>query len=266
MTAQYPTSLASFVTYQDQPGPLALTLDTAFITNQIHDEVVAVEKTIGVRPWVNTPPSPPAVLQTKTTTTPKPPPKTLGGSVAYLYMNKAGLVHEHVHASLANLLVDAHTQYMPVNASRGFSAPITSPPAAHSNQLVNYSQVDGVGITTTQMQDIINNELAHQNGPPAQSWYSQFKIMGGVAQGYTDANGLLYVPFGSGFRTGVLTFVYMKMPYYLPSYFYGYVYQYEEDQLVLASLTDQGATIQFIEDIQVDRQAWVSMCWIAVGI
>jgi hypothetical protein len=263
---RYPIQLRDFCTYQDQPGdgnhilstidpstgmPVTtdLTIDYAAITGDMHTEVISIEKTIGTRPF--TPPS----------------CTTVGQGIGWLYNNKASLVHGHMHGLLTALTADDHPEYELVNGRRPFTAPITAPAASNGNQLVNYNQVTGAHyITTAQFQSMLASNLASRGSQVSDPYGQRLQMMGGVAQGYTDANGLLYVQFGSGFKNGVLTFVYMKMPYPLASYFYGYVFQYMEDQLVLMNLSNQGATIQFIEDVQVDRQAWVSLCWMAIGI
>lgn len=265
--ANYPTSLANFFTYQDQPGDansiiqapnpnpppatvsVNLTYDHAYITNQLNSEIVAIESTIAARPF----------------TVPKT--VTVGASVVWLYKNKAGINHTHIHATLADLKADAHPQYMTdtgeVGRPQGFTHPITSPPAVHANQLANLAQVQSLGVTVSTATTIIENAF-----PPntVRSFYgNEVKIMGGMAKGYTDSSGNLWVPFDPPFAS-LVTFVYNKMPFPGESMLGWYAYQYMEDQLILLSLTNSGALIQFIEDIAVDRQALVCMSWMAIGV
>jgi hypothetical protein len=262
---RYPIQLRDFCTYQDQPGdgnhmlttvdpstglPVMtdLTVDKAAVTNDMHLEVVAIEKTIGVRPF-----TPPGCT-------------TLGQAIGWLYLNTAAMAHMHLHANMQALSADDHSEYALVNGKRAFTRPITAPAAKSGNQLVNYSQITGAGyLTQAQFQSMFNSSLARK-GSEATSPQGRLKIMGGVAQGYTNANGNLYVQFGAGFPSAVISFVYMKLPFPGMSMLGWYNYQYMEDQLVLLSLDKNGAWIQFIEDIQVDRQATVCMCWQAIGV
>lgn len=262
---RYPIQLRDFCTYQDQPGdgnhilsavdpstglPVTtdLTIDKAVVTNDMHMEIISIEKTIGVRPFT--------------------PPKctTIGQGIGWLYNNKAPMVHNHLHHNLMALNADDHTLYALRDGKRAFTRPITSPPASGGNQLVNYNQVTHAGyITAAQLESLLDTDLATK-GTPVTSPYGRLKIMGGVARGYTDGNGNLYVSFGAGFPSAVISFVYMKMPFPGVSMLGWYNYQYMEDQLVLLELNKNGAWIQFIEDIQVDRQATVCMCWQAMGV
>jgi hypothetical protein len=262
---RYPIQLRDFCTYQDQPGdgshilttidPVTdlpvitdLTIDKAAVTNDMHMEIISIERTIGTRPF-----TPPQCT-------------TVGQAIGWLYNNTADLVHMHLHVNTQALAADDHHEYALRDGDRAFQRPITSPPAKGGNQLVNYSQVTGAGyLTTAQLESLLTAHLTSQ-GPEATSPYGRLKIIGGVAQGYTNANGNLYVPFGAGFRTAVISFVYMKMPFPGLSMLGWYNYQYMEDQLTLLSLDNNGAWIQFIEDIQVDRQATVCMCWQAIGV
>ena len=279
-TQRYPLSIRDFVTYQDQPGDanhiitapdgvtqIDLTIDSAIITKDLHSEIISMEQTIGA----------PTYLVPKTT--------TLGGSIKWLYTNKStgrvdslGAImpsplptHYHPHASASGLAADDHPQYMRVDGHRAFSAAVTAPAAAKGNQLITLSQAKVAGLNSSQVETIIQQTLAAQKlvpgehnitGPDGRRW----KMAGGVAQGYTDVNGNLWVDLTPARFAGILSFIYMKMPFPGESMLGWYNYQYMEDQLVLMGLSVQGALIQFIEDIRVDRQAFVCMCWMALGI
>jgi hypothetical protein len=294
---RYPVRTRDFVTYQDQPGdanhiitgpdgstPLDLTVDFAIVTKDLHTEIISMEQAIGAPPY----------LVPKTT--------TLAGSTQWLFLNKAagrvdargaitppptnlstgpgdrsGAIpqgppthsHEHKTSTLRN--ADDHHQYMRVDGGRAFSAAATAPAATAAKHLINLSQAKAAGLNSTQVQSIITSALAAQKlnpgehnitGPDSRRW----KMAGGVAQGYTDMNGNLSVDLKPARFAGILSFTYMKMPFPGGSMLGWYAYQYMEDQLILLALSVQGAVIQFIEDIRVDRQALVCMCWMALGI
>jgi hypothetical protein len=93
----------------------------------------------------------------------------------------------------------------------------------------------------------------------------RYRMTGGFFSGYTNASGNVFIDFSAAHFGGVLTFVFMKLPYPGGSRF-GYKYRYEEDQLHMISIANNGAWIQFIEDIVVDRQALIALTWIAVGV
>jgi hypothetical protein len=270
MPADYPKAIKSFYTYQDQPWKGALlpdgsdpSIDYAYITNEINDEVAAFEKAIGPRPFM------------------VPGTTTLSGSITWLYAFKADVDHNHYHwQTVYHSLItppehfDDHTNYVRTDGSRGFSAPEVSPPGLVDSQLVNLSQVKaGNWITLEEFEFILALALAqnHVTGCGGQPWLwgpppvnTAWKLTGGWSYGYTDYNGNIYVPFGSAFQSMVLTFVFMKMPIPGRSH-YGYTYNYQEDQLLLQGIDTRGAIVRFSEDNAIDRQAWVTMSWIACG-
>ena len=291
MAAAYPASIKSFLTYYDQPpGPtktapnptpppstLDLTIDRAVITNEIHDEVLAMEETIGVSSTARW-----AVI---------PGTKSLNDEVLNLYNGKAwgqvdphnnaiypappavGPAHNHLHSQLSELDEDVHPQYMRVDGGRAFGAPCPGQDAVSVNQLVTLQQVlNGEWVNSPQVVSIIETEIAEEAAFPMIAGtsggidYSQrYRMTGGLLQGYTDSNGRIRIDYTAANFRGILTLVYMKMPFPGPSA-YGYTYQYEEDQLILAQVDNQGAWIQFNEDVVVDRQAWVAMTWMVVGV
>jgi hypothetical protein len=280
---RYPLAIRDFVTYLDQPQDgtkifivqnpdgttttVDLTLDSDTVTRDLHTEILSLEQTVGAPPF----------LVPKTT--------SLGGSIQWLYANKAagrvdvrGAItpppppaHRHYHVQTTALGADDHHQYMRVDGTRGFSAVVTAPAATSSHHLINLSQAKTAGLNSSQVSSIIQSTLASQKlvpgehnitGPDGRRW----KMAGGVAQGYTDINGNLWVDLTECRFSGILSFMWMKMPFPGESMLGWYAYQYMEDQLILMGLSNQGALIQFIEDIRVDRQALVCMCWMALGI
>ena len=268
-TQRYPIQIRDFVTYQNQPQDgtkfwvaqntdgttttTDLTLDAATVTRDLHTEIVSLEQTIGQKPFLC------------------PSTNTVGGSIRWLYSNKSDATHSHLHRTSTSLGADDHPQYMRVDGTRKFTAPVTAPGAANGNDLINLSQARTAGLNSSQVQGIINSTLAAQKfvsgeanltGPDGRRW----KMAGGVAQGYTDINGNLWVDLTPARFAQIRSFIYMKMPFPGGSMLGWYAYQYMEDQLILQGLSVQGALIQFIEDIRVDRQALVCMCWMALGI
>jgi hypothetical protein len=252
MPATYPISIKTFITYEDQHGPITGPSDPsiiyAYITNEIHDEVIAVEKVMGLHPFTS------------------PGETTLGGTLKDIFQTKAPRVHTHSHNFMLNRGADDHPQYVRTDGTRGFSPnPVGGVPGWYGNQLITLGQM-------TQMQN--NGQMMTT---PGLEWLvgvmeSQFgytcpgpwTITGGQSYGYTDQNGYLNVNFGGAFRSGILSFVYMRLPMPGGSH-YGYTYRFVEDQLLLRNLTRFGATIQFAEDVSVDRSAWVALSWIAIG-
>lgn len=280
MAASYPTSIKSFLTYQDQPGSnnivpdpsnpaktIDLTIDRAGITNQIQDEVVAIEKTIGI---------------VGTGVTVIPNTHTLGSEINALFNGKSnGRVdpsnnaiyplpppsHNHTHVELTGNSADVHPQYVRVDGTRGFSAPVLGQWGTALNHLCPLGQAQHVGwLTSPQVNFVVFTTVAAASsnvvrGPAAQ----RYRMTGGVFNGRTDENGVIFLDYSAAQFSGVLTVVYMKMPFPGASA-YGYTYQYEEDQLLMLAISNQGVLIQFTEDIVVDRQANVALCWMAVGV
>lgn len=286
MPASYPISIKSFLTYQDRPGlnnivtdpdhpgqTVDLTIDRARITNEIHDEVAAVEKTMGV---------------TGIPFTVVPGTRSMADEISYLYNNKSAgqpdpnnnaiypmppPSHNHTHVELSGLGADVHPQYIRVDGARAFTAPVTAPNATAGSHLATLAQATHSGYltgpqVTSAVQAEINEDFADRGivfhsvkGPAPQ----RYRMTGGHFYGPTDTNGNIYIDFSRARFAGLLTFVYMKNIFPGGSA-YGYIYQYQEDQLILLSLSNQGAWIQFIEDIIVDKQAAVAMSWMAVGV
>ena len=277
MPASYPTSIKSFLTYYDQPADptkvdpitgIDLTIDRAMVTNEIHDEVLAMERNIGVGAQAT------IVI---------PGIRTMGGEINALFNGKAnGRVdpannaiyplqlptHNHTHAEMSGRGADDHPQYMRVDGARGFSAPCAGQPATAANQLTTLGQVQGQGWLNYNQVEFAIWVTVTENRPHLCQGFpglQRYRMTGGFFGGQTDVNGLVRIDYSSAQFHGILSLVYMKMPFPGPSA-YGYTFQYEEDQLVLLEVDNSGATIQFIEDIVVDRQAYVAMCWMVVGV
>jgi hypothetical protein len=287
MPASYPASIKSFLTYQDQPGQpghivsdpekpgqlppatVDLTIDRARITNEIHEEIIAMEQNLGLRSdWgkyyglsigknidalfngkANGHPDP-----TNNAIYPLPPPS-----------------HNHIHAELSNKNADDHPQYMRVDGARGFTQPVAGQWATALNHLVPLAQAQSANFVTYNQVEFLIWTTVSENCPypiAGPQWTAQrYRMTGGVTSGYTNSNGMLRVDYSAANFGGILTFVFMKMPFPGGSIAYpgAYTYRYEEDQLLLYEVDNNGAWITFQEDLTVDRQALVALCWIVMG-
>lgn len=271
--SSYPVSIKSFTLLYDQPytappfPQIDPSVDFARWTNELHDEVVSIETVIGINYGYFAV----DLLQFL------PGCQSIGDCITWLYNNTAPKAHIHLHHDLVGLGADDHPQYMRVDGNRGFVNPIASPYAWSVTQLAPLGQLTSAGwINTAQFMNQLNGWLSalgpqvrgFDPGEPlwdGRSYNGAWKIQGGYAYGYTDANGYLRINFNPPFLYQVQTFCFNRMPIPGRSHF-GYVYQYQEDQLVPQSIDRNGATILFIEDIAVDRRAWVAMTWMAIGI
>jgi hypothetical protein len=285
MAAAYPASIKAFLTYLNQPSTPAtivpdpdrpnqtppatvdLTLIRGKVINEIHDEVMALEKTMGA---------------TGAKATVIPGTTTMGGEIRYLHNYKSsGKIdpankvvyantipsHNHSHNEISALRADDHKQYMRVDGTRAFTAPVSAPNAANGHQLATLAQGQSAGLTSPQVASIIQSALTtsadhpmHGPGP------GRYRMTGGFYTGQTDRNGNAFIDFSYARFSRLISFVYMKNPFPGLSMLGYYAYQYMEDQLILLSLSPQNATIQFIEDIVVDRQALIGMTWMALGV
>jgi hypothetical protein len=258
--ATYPHDIKVFVTYTDQPPPHTppdTSVIWSYIVDEIHGEILAVEHTMGATPWT------------------APGQTTLSGSMTAIYQGKAPRTHLHTHGSLTgDSAGDDHPRYVRTDGARGFANPVTSPPAWEGHQLMRLDQAQGIGgLTAAAMNNLLQAILAplhpvsggfpvspQWGPPPGQGW----KLIGGANVGYTDQNGYLFINFEPAFATTVISFTFMRLPVPGRSRL-GYTYQYMEDQLILKQISPAGATVQFIEDIVIDRRAWCCMSWLAVG-
>jgi hypothetical protein len=301
-TNRYPVALRDFLTYQNQPGDsnrflsspdpttpgntitTDLTLDAAAVTRDIQTEIVSMEQTIGIKPF-------------------KVPGQTnLGKSINWLFHNLSPghadasnhnviiplpPTHTHIHADTVFIHAytdmrgnqwptyvdntDDHPQYVRVDGSRGFTAPVTGRSAVQADELITLAQAQGAGLTAAQVNQMIQNSLtAALNdatlAPCTGPWPGKYKLAGGYFYGPTDVNGNIFISFSECHFSGLVTFVYGKNNFPGGSMLDWPTYQYEEDQLILLGLDTRGALIQFIEDIVVDRSAMVAMTWTALGI
>jgi hypothetical protein len=293
---RYPLALRDFLTYQNQPGDTNrflstpdpnnpgynvttdLTLDGGAVTRDIQTEIVSMENTIGIKPF-------------------KANQSTLGKAIYWLLHNlspghadagnRNNLVplpptHTHVHRQTVFIhsytdprghlvpaytdTTDDHPQYVRVDGSRGFTAPVRGQPAQHAHDLITLSQAQGAGLTGAQVQGIIQSELnATSDHPMTGPGAGRYKLAGGYFYGASDVNGVIFIDFSECHFSRLVTFVYMKNIFPGGSMLGWPTFQYQEDQLILLAMDTRGAWVQFIEDIVVDRQAAVAMTWMALG-
>lgn len=192
--ASFPASIKIFPTFQDQTGGVdpRLTTDFAGNTNEIHDEVVAIETTLGTNPFGGLPAG----------------MGTLNQALNYLYLNKASGQHVHRHTDLfGDATTDDHPQYARVDGTRAFTGPVTAPNASVGTQLATLGQIQALGYQTssslanqlsTVESSLVKGAYATDSGMPffPASTTNGWTLTGGYKAGVTDANGQLHATFG----------------------------------------------------------------------
>ena len=150
MASSYPVSIKTwqtFVDYQD--------INYAENLNEVHDEILAIEQTLGTNPFSGLP----------TTYT------GLNAALTDLYQNKAPAAHTHLHSALqGDSTGDDHPQYALLSGAV-FTGPVTAPPAVSSGQLATLAQLQSAGLANqSAVQGEINAALASQcKGAPSGS-------------------------------------------------------------------------------------------------
>lgn len=186
MTASYPYKIKTFQTFQDFED-----INYAEHLNEVHDEIIAIETTLGVNPFLNLPTS----------------YVSLNAALTDLFENKAPLTHIHKHSSLSgDATGNDHPQYALLTGAN-FVGPVTAPPAATKTQAVNLAQLQAQGFADEQaVQGEINTQLASRcRGAPSGS-VSLFgratqygwTLIGGYNEGDTNTSGQLTWTFGAG--------------------------------------------------------------------
>lgn len=256
MAASFPTSIKFFNTFVDQAGGLPnpnLAIDFAANTNELHDEVVAIESLLGTMPFSGTPYT------------------TLGGALSDLYINKAPVTHTHAHSSLLGDNVgDDHPQYIRVDGTRGFTGPVTAPAAAVNSQLATLGQVQGLNFSTNaSVAALIAAAVAplcigefSQSGPMPgmpnpidDSWM----VTGGYVDFTTDISGNISVFYTGVFTQTVIAFCPINMPTG------AYDWRFSECTVISTTLT--GSVVQFVDhNGAVIGNREVAFSWIALGI
>ena len=272
MPATFPGGVKQFVMFKDQPGPDALTIPYAVDMNEIHDEVKAVEVTLGSRPLAGTPYT------------------TFTKAFTDLYNRKAASVHFHPHIDMQDgdkrypkdwsvnhpPTPDDHPQYMPTDAHRAFTSPIGGVAATDPHHLARLDQISSFGfITTSQFNSLLNSAVTkfatgkNTGGtglPLLPSPGSNWRLTGGFNAMDTDFSGQAFVSFGGAFTSWVQSIVFIRMPVPGGGGFGLPAFQYMEDQILLSGVTLAGFTVRFSEDFFVIRNRTISFTWIALGI
>jgi len=249
MAASFPTSLKVFQTFHNYTDII-----WAISINECHDEILALEKTLGVNPFQNT------------------PYLSFGGAIQDLYANKAPLSHTHAHK---NLLDDTqgndHPQYIQVSGYPGFSHPVQGKAGTAGADLVPLSQLLAFGYqNTAQVQAMVNAAVGNlmagvRGGAPlagvvgATNW----RIQGGLSSGCTDGSGRVTINFGTGYPHCVQAFTATKLPPQgtgpCPPY------NWIEAQLTLVGVSGTQAVVQFSHDYSWQAGQFVSFSWIVIG-
>lgn len=252
MAASYPQAMKVFSVFHDY-------IDTIFAAsiNECHDEILALEKILGVAPFTGTPYT------------------TFGGAIQDLYNNKAPANHTHTHH---NLLDDTqgndHPQYIQVNGSPGFSHPVNGKAGSGGNNLVPLGQLRGMGFQdAAQVQAMVNAALGNLmagafGGPPLAGGTASpnWRVEGGVFSGCTDGNGRVTVPFGVGYPHCVQAFSCTKIPPQATGGGFPCTpYNWVEAQCTLVGVSGSSATVQFSHDYSWQPFMWVSFTWISIG-
>jgi hypothetical protein len=248
-TPVYPAALKVFSVYHDYTDII-----WSISVNEIHDEVLSIEKVLGANPFASTPYS------------------TFSGAVQDLYNSKAPLNHTHAHGTLQNLNFDDHKEYVLANGSRGFTGPVAGV-AGSGNDLVPLHQLQALGyITSSQAQSLINGTVGnlmvgdwggpalYGSQPAAPTW----SIRGGVASGCTDGSGRVAIGLGPSFRQCVQAFACTKIP--AASGQPCPPYNWIEAQVTLVGVNLAQAILQFSHDYSWQPGMWVSLTWMAIGV
>lgn len=255
MAASYPNAIKIFQTFQDQTQIIY-----SGHINEIHDEVVALESTIGTNPFVGTPYS------------------SIAGAINDLYLNKAPLAHPHAHSALQGLTNDDHTQYVRTDGSRGFTAPVAAPNAVSGGQLATLGQVTGQGYLSPGAANgliaaaaayLVNTRFAASAATPGLFGFPNqggvgWSLTGGYNVGNTDGSGRITQSLGSAFPTMLLAFIATKVvapgggtdpPYNALT---------ASDPTVISG-TNTAVILEFNAGATVLTNQQVAYCWVAVG-
>lgn len=298
MTASYPTSIKSFSTFVDQTDPAVhllgfdVTLDEILSShyNEIHDEIIAIEQTIGVNPFVGVPLDDPDLAEVILDLINN---KALG-NVLHEDPNVGGFVnpHPHTHASMVGDAVggDHDALYLRTDGTTHASGVLTAPAAVAPGQLITLAQVTGPSyLSSSQTQTQITaafagnvkgtvpgdpgvlgssprvffNSVPEGLLPPGSS--INWTVAGGVTTNNTDPSGNISTVLGGLFSTFVQSFIPTKLYAFGPSTVP--LYNPLTSDLNIGSVNPQFATIHFSDRANPGlRQAKVSYSWIAIGV
>lgn len=250
MAATFPAAIKVFTVFHNYTDII-----WALSINECHDEIQALEKTLGANPFVGTPYT------------------SVSGAILDLYLNKAPLNHTHVHHSLLDDTTgNDHPQYIQVNGYPGFSRPVAGKAGTAPADLVPLSQLQSFGyLNSAQVQAMVNAATANlmagaRGGAPlaGATTSTAWRIQGGISSGCTNGNGQLTVAFPSHYGQCVQAISCTKLP---PQGSGGCPpYNWIEAQMTLLGASGTSFTVQFSHDYSWQPNMWVSFSWIAMGI
>ena len=249
MTATFPGGVKVFSTFHDYTDIIF-----AISVNELHDEIQAIEKVLGVNPFRGTPYT------------------TFAGAIQDLYINKAPLTHTHHHAALTDDKVgNDHPQYIMVSGYPGFTRPVSGQHATAGNHLIPLGQVQSFGyVNSAQVQAMVSAALANlmagalgggflAGGTSTPNW----RVEGGVVTGCTAPDGTITVYFQTPYAHCLQAFVATKIPPQgsgaCPPY------AWIEAQLTLVAASPSWAKVQFSHDYGTQGGMLASFNWIAIG-
>ena len=250
MPATFPHALKVFSVFHDYTDIIY-----ALSVNEMHDEIIAIESTLGLNPFATT---------TYT---------TFGGAIQDLYNNKAPTTHTHEHK---NLLDDTqgndHPQYIQVTGAPGFSHPVSGHAGTASSDLVPLSQLQAFGYqNSAQVASAVDRALVNlmtgvQGGAPllgSTSPTPSWRLNGGVIADCTDDNGWIFCNFGDGYANCVQAIVATKLPPQpgSPCPPYNWI----EAQLTLVQVFGDGFQVQFSHDYSIQANMSVCFSWLSIG-
>jgi hypothetical protein len=260
MAATFPAAIKVFTVFHDYTDIIF-----ALSINECHDEIQALEKTLGANPFNGTPYT------------------SFGGAIQDLYQNKAPANHTHVHHNLLNDTTgNDHPQYIQVNGYPGFSRPVAGVAGSAPADLVPLHQLQSFGfLNSAQIQAMVNAATASlmagaKGGTPlvGGTTSTAWRITGGTVSGCTNGNGQITVNFDGSppgtpnpkiiFGHCVQAFTCTKLP---PQGSGGCPpYNWIEAQMTLLGASGSGATVQFSHDYSWQANMWVSFSWIVMGV
>jgi hypothetical protein len=254
MTASYPNAYKVFATFHNYTDVIY-----AQSVNEMHDEILAIESTLGTNPFRGMPSA----------------YTTFAAAIQDLYANKAPYTHTHSHAQLtSDNIGNDHPQYIQISGYPGFSHPVSGK-AGSGNDLVPLSQLTGMGYqNAAQVEAMVDSELGNLmagvdsgNAPLAGSIARtgpSWRVQGGLTSTHTDGNGIAKVYFAKPYANCVQAFVATKLPpiggdgVHPP-------YAWVEAQMTLFFCSGDHAEIQFSHDYSWQQNMWVSFSWLVIG-
>jgi hypothetical protein len=250
MAATFPNAIKVFTVFHDYTDII-----WALSINECHDEIQALEKTLGANPFNSTPYT------------------SFSGAIRDLFLNKAPINHTHVHHNLLDDTVgNDHPQYIQVNGYPGFSHPVAGVAGSAPADLVPLSQLRSFGyVDAAQVQAMVNadtaNLMAGAKGGAflaGSTTSTAWRIQGGVHSGCTNGNGQVFLDYPTPYHTCVQAFSATKLP---PQGGGGCPpYNWIEAQMTLLSSSGTQACVQFSHDYSWQANMYVSFSWIVMGI